>query len=174
MHRKIVNKEDFNQMKKNSNVIIIKYECSGLPFLMYEVYFELINQVTSFFEAINMDLNSISNFLNNSSIAMNWAGCKEFDCNKLPKNIEVIAVDTDTIIFCNNYAEISLKDKNYNLIEKVKYNNDIYIEIKWADNIPVFTPKKYNQKHETDIITYKHFVVQNGQQVHCVSCTFEI
>ena len=121
-----------------------------------------------------MDLNSISNFLNNSSSAMNWTGHKEFDCNKLPENIEVIGVNTDTIIFCNNYDEISLKDEKHRLIEEVKYNDEIYIEIKWADNIPIFTPKKYKQQCQTDIINYKHFVIQSGQQVYCVSCTFEI
>ena len=120
-----------------------------------------------------MDLNSISKFLNNSLVAMNWTGNKEFDCNKLPANIEVIGIDTDTIIFCNNYDEISLKDENNNFIEKVKYNDKIYIEIKWADNIPIFTPKKYNQKCQTDVIPYKHFVIQSGLQVYCVSCGFE-
>jgi hypothetical protein len=105
-----------------------------------------------------MNIESISKFLNNSSVAMNWTGHDEFDCNKLPDNIEVIGANTDTIIFCNNYKEISLKNENYKLRKKIKYNSEIFIEILWAKDIPIFTPKKINPTCQSDIINYKHFV----------------
>lgn len=120
-----------------------------------------------------MNLDSISKFLNNSSVAMNWTGHSEFDCNKLRYNIELIGVDMDTIIFCNNYREVSLKNEQYKYKRKIKYNSEIYIEILWAENIPIFTPKKYNPICQSDIVNYKHFVIQSGTQVYCISCVFE-
>jgi len=119
-----------------------------------------------------MDLEGISNFLNNSSIAMNWCGHDEFDCNKLPDNIEVVSVTSDRGLFCNNYKEFDLL--NYSKKRKrIKYNSEIYIEILWAKNIPIFTPKKYNPTCQSDIVNYKHFVIQSGLEVYCVSCCFE-
>ncbi len=113
-------------------------------------------------------MEKLANKLNNSSSATNYADIE------IPKNIEIIRPDKGMIVFCNNYKEVEIYNNYYLEKTKIKYNKDIYIEILWAGHVPIFTPKKYKEECMSDIVEYKHFVVQSGLGVFAVSCVFKI